>query len=87
MNQEQVMGLIRGAGFLFAGWALSHGISEESWTAIIGGLAAAVSTAWSIYSNTIKKQIDNVAASPEVAKVVASPAIVASTNSPKVTAR
>jgi hypothetical protein len=70
MTNEQLSGLIRALGAVLAGYALKLGIDDATWLAIVGGISGIAVGLWSWYSNTLKKQIDNVANSKEVTAVV-----------------
>ena len=70
MTNEQLAGLIRALGGIFAGYALSVGIDESTWLALVGGISGIAVGLWSWYSNSLKKQIENVSDSSEVKAVV-----------------
>jgi len=70
MNNDQIGGVIRSFLALFSGWALSHGFTQDQWVAISGGVIAAITFAWSLYSNSNRQLIISTAESPTVATVV-----------------
>lgn len=85
MNSDQVGGIIRAVMAAFSGWALEHGFTQDQWLAITGGVLAAITVAWSYYSNSTKNLIVSVADSPDVHTVVVKdPALANEIPSPKV---
>lgn len=87
MNSDQLGGIVRAILMAFSGYALEHGVTQDQWLAITGGAVAIVVVGWSIWSNSVPKQIISVAKSDDVKKVVVSPGLVFTTDNPKIVAK
>lgn len=88
MTSDQIGGIIRALMAAFAGYAFEHGVTQDQWLAITGGIVAIVAVSWSLYSNSTPKMIQTVADKPEVAKVVTrEPGLAIQIPSDKVVAR
>jgi hypothetical protein len=95
MNPDQINGILRivvpSVMSTFTGFALAHGFTNESWIAfsasVLTILATLVSVALSWHSHTLPVMLDAVAQSPDVHKVVVTPALAMTTPSLKVVAK
>lgn len=70
MTSDSIGGVVRAVMAAFAGWAMSHGFSQEAWLAVTGGVVAIITVLWSLASNSLLAMVKTVAKSPEVTKVV-----------------
>jgi long-subunit acyl-CoA synthetase (AMP-forming) len=70
MTQAQIEGFIRSVMLLGAGFAINYGIDEASWAIITASVVGLAGVAWSIYSNSTTRMVEQVAKSPNVAQVV-----------------
>ena len=69
---------------VFAGWALEHGFTNETWLAVTGGVVALVTVLWSLYTNSLPSMVKTVSKSQSVDKVVVSTALANKIDSSKV---
>lgn len=72
----QVLATIRSVLLAFGGAAVSKGVIDEStMTSLVGGVTAAASFGWSLWTHNTTNTIAAAASLPEVQKVVTTPAI------------
>ena len=95
MNADQLNGILRiivpAIMSAFSGLALAHGFTSESWITFSGCvltlLVTLVSVAMSWHYHSLPVMIDTVAQSPDVHKVIVTPALAMTTPSLKVVAK
>jgi hypothetical protein len=47
-NQDQWLGLVRAVLAMFSGYALAHGVNQDTWAAFVGFAGLGVNVVWSI---------------------------------------
>jgi hypothetical protein len=70
MSNAQIEGLVRGILMFAAGFAAQYGIDSATWAIVVSAAATLAGAAWSIYSNSRARMVEQVAKDPEVTKVV-----------------
>jgi plastocyanin len=71
MTSAQIDGLSRAALALISGLAIMYGYGDEkTWAIISGSMAALITAAWSIYSNTSTQLVTQAAKAEEVKVIV-----------------
>ena len=95
MTSDQINGIVRivvpAIMSSLSGFALSHGFTDASWLAVSGAVLTILVTLFSVaaswHSHTLPVMIDTVAQSPDVHKVIVTPALAMTTPSLKVVAK
>lgn len=72
-NQDQVMGLVRTVLALISGFAIAHGVSDQTWQLVSGGVLALVPLIWTYFVHTDSAKLAAVEALPDVKKIVVGP--------------
>jgi hypothetical protein len=66
ISSAQIDGIVRAALALVSGLAIAYGIGDEAtWATVTGALLSLITAAWSIYSNSQDKLIEQVAKGTE----------------------
>jgi hypothetical protein len=84
MTNAQIEGLLRSLMLVLGAWAAKYGVDEATWLGISGGVVMIAGAAWSYYSNSTARMVEQVAKSNDVEKVVVEPAMANSIPSQKV---
>lgn len=70
MNQDQFMSLIRTGLGVAAGFAIAHGVSDQTWQLIAGIITAVAPLLWGYFAHTDSAKLAAVEALPDVKNIV-----------------
>ncbi len=73
MNPDQFMSLVRTGLGMAAGFAIAHGVTNQTWELIAGIVTAVAPLLWGYFVHTDSAKLAAVEALPDVKKIVVGP--------------